>query len=573
MSVRYELGNGHRSLSDVDVVPATLAPASDEATHASTIIGEQASSLEQMLLVLRRRWKMLALCVVLAAAGSTAFSLLQQKGYTASASLLFQNTQFDQELFGSNFTPGVQDPAREQATNLDLVSLPVVVGRTAAALRLGSGLVSSEVSISSVGQANIAQVSVTDPDPVRAARIANTYAQEFVLFRQRADRAKIAGAQALVNQELAALPPSQRYGSVGTTLQNRANQLGALAALQTGNAEVVQPAGVPRSPSTPQTKRNAVLGALLGLLLGMCLVFVSERLDKRIRDPTELESAYGIPVLGVVPESHAYELAGTTPLPSVDTEAFALLRARLRYFNVDREVRSLLITSSTPGEGKTTVALNLAIAEATAGTGKVVLVEGDMRRPALAKRIGLKPVPGLAELLSHNATLDSVIHEVAVPRDTDDEPAAGPSFSVIVAGTIPPNPAELMESRAMADLLSTLAKRFDLAIIDTAPTLAVSDAIPLIRLVSGVLVVTRMNSATRDFARHLSEHLAKLNAPTLGVVANAMSVRAAGEYGYGYGYANTDGHGNGQPKHEPPESSPGREPASGEALSGQASAD
>jgi capsular exopolysaccharide synthesis family protein len=501
-----------------------LLPVSPEAPSES-------SNLEQLIEVVRRRWRLLLGCIVLVTLASVGFSLLQQKQYTASSSLLFRDTQFDQELFGANFTPNNVDPAAQQATNIDLASLPIVEQRTAQALKGNGGVAGASISVGGVGQANIAQISVTDPDPVRAARIANTYAEQFVLVRQQADRSKIVAAQQLVNNELAALPSSQRYGSVGTTLQNRANQLGVLAALQTGNAEVAQPASVPTAPSTPDTKRNGALGLLLGLLLGMLLVFVSERLDRRIRGVAELEEAYGMPVLGMVPESRAYEAAGVTALPAVEAEAFALLRARLRYFNVDREIRSLLLTSSSPGEGKTTVALNLAIAEAFAGNEKVVLVEADLRRPSLSSRLDVSRDPGVAEILSRNATLETALQQISVPSRTGKSSA---SFSLIPAGAAPPNPAELMESRAMIDLLSALAERFDLVIIDTAPSTAVSDAIPLLRLVSGVIVVNRVDAITRDSAHNLRDHLRKLGAPVLGVVANAVA--ATGRYGYGYGY-------------------------------------
>ena len=500
----------------------------------SAAAASESKNLEQLLLVIRRRWRMLLLCVVLVTAAAVGFSELQQKQYTASASLLFRDTQFDQELFGANFTPSVVDPTQEQATNIDLVSLPTVASRTAAALHLPAGLVKSEVTISAVGQSNIAQINVIDPDPSRAASIANSYAQQFVLFRQEADRSKITAAQQLVQQEISQLPASERLRSVGQTLQNRANQLGVLAALQTGNAEVAQTAGVPSSPSSPDTRRNGILGVLVGLLLGIGAMFVAERLDRRIRDESELESIYGVPLLGSVPDSAAYQAAGTEEMPVAEREAFALLRARLRYFNVDRDVQTILTSSAIPGEGKTTVALNLAIAEATAGTN-VILVEADLRAPVIAQRLGLRPRPGLADILSRNASLDSVLQEARVPRHAEENGTA-PRLTVLTAGPIPPNPAELIESRAMIDLLSSLSERFDRVIIDTPPTSIVSDAIPLMRLVGGVVVISRVNQTTRDAARHLREQLLKLNAPTLGVVANAMPTKARGRYGYGYGY-------------------------------------
>jgi polysaccharide biosynthesis transport protein len=501
----------------------------------SAIISNENTNLSQLLIVLRRRWRLLLLCPVLVAAAAVGFSELQTREYTASSSLLFRDTQFDQELFGTNFTPSALDPTQEQATNFGLVSLPTVAARAAAALHLSPALVSSETSIVGVGQANIATVSVTDPDPVRAAQIANTYAQQYVLFRQQADRAKIAGAQALVQHDLLSLPPAQRYSSVGQSLQSRAAQLGVLAALQTGNAEVVEPAGVPTSPSSPQTKRNGLLGLLLGLLLGTGVVFTAERLDQRVHDASEVEDVYGVPLLGTVPESESYALAGTQPLPAAEGEAFALLRARLRYFNVDRDVRTLMASSAIPGEGKTTVALNLAMADAVAGDAKVVLLEADLRRPVLAQRLGLPGGPGLAEILSRNATLDSALRTVVVPQLIDANGTSPPRISVITAGATPPNPAELLESRAMVDLLSTLSERFDLVIIDTPPTSVVSDAIPLMRLVSGVVVVSRIDTTTRDAARHLRQQLTNLNAPTLGVIANAQPARGS-DYGQGYYY-------------------------------------
>jgi capsular exopolysaccharide synthesis family protein len=516
----------------------STAPPPMEGGKATGMAGRsENTTVEQLLLVLRRRWQLIVICVVLVTGAAIGFSLLQQDKYTASASLLFQNTQFDQELFGSNFTAAAVDPTREAATNIDLVSLPTVASRTAAVLHLPTPLVRTEVSVSGGGQADVAQVSATDPSPIRAAQIANTYVAQYVLFRQQADRSKIAGAQDLVQQELIALPPSQRYGSVGQSLQNRADQLGVLAALQTGNAEVVQPASPPTSPSSPRTKRNAILGALLGLLSGLGFVFLAERLDRRVRDASELEDTFGVPVLGAVPESPSYSMAGTEPLPALEAESFALLRARLRYFNVDREIQSLLVTSATAGEGKTTVALNLAVAEAVARKTTVVLVEADLRRPALAPRLGIDSAPGLAEILSRNSSVEGALRTVEVPvRRTGNGTAHAASFTVIAAGAIPPNPAELVESRAMIDLLSTLSEKFDLVIIDTPPTSVVSDAIPLMRLVSGAVIVSRIGVTTRDAGRHLREQLRKLNAPTLGVIANAMPVKSRGYYGYEYGY-------------------------------------
>jgi receptor protein-tyrosine kinase len=492
---------------------------------------EEKNALDHALLVLRRRWHVIVISVVLVTVAAAGFSLLQRPEYTSSSTLLFQDTHFDQQLFGTNFTPPIADPTREAATNLSLVSLPSVAARVAQALHTTPGRVQAEVTASSVGQANLVQVSATSPSPAYAAEVANTYAEQFVLFRQNADRSKLAGAQTLIRTQLAKLTSAQKTSNVGTSLENRANQLGVLAALQTGNAEIVERASIPGVPSSPQTRRNAMLGFILGLLLGLGLAFVVERRDRRVRDPEELEQVYGVPILGSVPASSKYQIAGVQPLPAAEAEAFALLRARLRYFNVDRDIRSLLVTSSVPGEGKTTVSLNLAMAEAAAGHVSVALIEADLRRAVLGDRLEIQSTPGLSEVLSRNATIDEALREVTVPGRAN---GAGSTFAFMPAGAVPPNPAELIESRAMIELLSELTERFELVIIDSPPTGVVSDAIPLMRLVSGVIIVGRINRTTRDAARHLHEQLTNLGAPALGVVANADLVASRDYYGYGY---------------------------------------
>ncbi len=525
-------------------------------------------TLEPLLFVLRRRWGMILVCVLLGLAASVALSQLQQSEYTASASILFRDPGIDQELFGFSVSLPNTDQASQAATNMALVSLPTVASRTAAALHMSRSAVSSAISVSGVGQANIGQINATDPDPVLAARIANAYAQQYVLFSQEADRAKVSGAQELVQKQLQALPPAERYGTVGQGLQTRANELMELSALQIGNAQVVQPADVPTSPSAPNTKRNAVIGTLVGLLLGLGLAFLAERFDRRIRDSSALEDAYGVAVLGAVPFSRALATARVEPRSGASAEAFAfqrarlryfnvdhdvqavatprleprsgtsadafgLLRARLRYFNVDHDVQSLLVTSALPDEGKTTIAVNLAIAEAVAGSTKTVLVEADLRCPRLERRLGLGPGPGLTEILARNANLDAAVRCVHV-RGAHSNNGASAAFSLITAGGLPPNPVGLLESRGMADLLSALSEQFDLVILDTPPPSVVPDAIPLMRLVTGVVIVACKNVITRDAARQLREQLNNLQAPVLGVVANKMSARSTGYRAYPY---------------------------------------
>jgi receptor protein-tyrosine kinase len=495
--------------------------------------------LEGTLRVLRRRAGLIAICLAVGALSAVGLSLLQQKQYSASASLLFRDPGFDQKLFGSPVLSLARDPTREAATNVRLVGLAVVADRTAEKLHseLTGTDVSDKVGVKSQGQADVVSVTATDHDPEFAAKISNTFAEEFVAFRRQADRKKITEAQDLVEADLARLSPSERQGLEGRSLEAQTKKLQVLAALQTGNAELVQPADAPDSPSSPRPVRNGVVGGFLGLLLGLGLALLFERLNRRFREPEELEETYRLPVLGTVPESSSLASVAQEEdvLPFPEAEAFRMLRARLRYFNVDHDVRTLMITSSAAQDGKTTVAWNLA-RTASVGGSKVLLLEADLRNPGLARQRTLKTGPGLAEVLTHQLTAEEVIQTVDV-RDHRDGEEKSRTLDVIVAGSIPPNPAELLESQNMADLLEQLAATYDLVVIDTPPTSVLADAFPLMRQVSGVIVVSRLGSSTRDAAEHLRAELEKLGAPVLGVVANAVPARRAGRYGgYGYGY-------------------------------------
>jgi capsular exopolysaccharide synthesis family protein len=501
---------------------------------------DDTDTLEPLLLALRRRWRIIVVCVLLGLAASIALSKAQQRQYTASASILFRDPGIDQQLFGySAFSPSNDQPS-QAATNMALVSLPTVDSRTGAALHMSSTEVSSAISVSGVGQANIAQINATAPDPALAARIASTYAQQYVRFSRQAARAQIFGAQELVEKQLHALPPAERDGTVGQGLRTRAKELIEISALQTGNAEVVQPAAVPTSPSAPNTKRNAVIGGFIGLLLGLGLAFLAERFDRRIRDCSELEEVYGVGVLGAVPFSRALARHGLQRPPGATGEAFGILRARLRYFSADDDVRCLLITSALPHEGKTTIAVNLAIAEALAGSTRTVLVEADLRQPTLERRLGLPAGPGLTEILTRSANLTSAVRRVDV-RGAGGSNGTTAAFSVITAGAMPPNPVEPLESRAMIEFLTALSERFDLVILDTSPPSVVPDAIPLMRLVTGVVIVARKKIITRDAARQLRDQLTNLRAPTLGVVANAMPASSTGYSEHGAAAQSAEG--------------------------------
>lgn len=501
-------------------------------------------SLEQIAGLLRRRAPWILLCLVLVTAAAYGFSKHQTRQYTATTSLVFSNNQLGQQVSGLAVASSTSQQAL-QNTNLKLVKLGDMAAKTAAVL--GGGLtrqkVSASLSVSGEGESNIVNVSATATSPALAAAIANTYANQFVVEQQNSNHAYYASALALVDKQLASLSASQRAGPPGLALEGRAQSLGTLAELRNGNVQVAQAASPPTSPSSPRVSRNTLLGGVVGLLLGLIVAFLLERLDRRIREPKDLEAIYRLPLLGVVPESTALSRSGKSrkdatkaALPSSEAEAFYLIRAHLRYFNVDRELRTLLVASAAPGDGKTTVARHLAGAAARMGA-RVLLIEADLRRPTLAAQLGTSPGPGLADLLVGMASLDDAVQSVDFERPAA-QGSPGRMLDALVAGAVlPPNPGELIESHAMASLLEQVRSTYDLVVIDTPPLTAVSDAFPLLRKVDGVIIVGRVGRNRRDVAERLHETLQSAGAPLLGVVANGFKAGGLGSYGYAYDYA------------------------------------
>ncbi len=223
-------------------------------------------------------------------------------------------------------------------------------------------------------------------------------------------------------------------------------------------------------------------------------------------------------------------------MPPSEAEAFHLIRAHLRYFNVDRELRTLLVASAAPGDGKTTVARHLAGAAARMGA-RVLLIEADLRRPTVAAQLDISSGPGLADVLIGMVSLNDAIQSIDLDQPARQD-SRGRMLDALVAGAaLPPNPGELIESHAMESLLEQVRSTYDLVVIDTPPLTAVSDAFPLLRKVDGVIIVGRVGRNRRDVAERLHETLTGAGAPLLGVVANGLKSGRLGAYGYAYDYA------------------------------------
>jgi capsular exopolysaccharide synthesis family protein len=468
-------------------------------------------AFERVLAVARRNLLLLAICLITVPAAALVYSLLQTKQYTASASLLFGTQSLEAKLFG--FEPP-SDSQRETATNLKLVSVDQVAVRTAQAMDV-PGLTPSDVreaiTVTPEGESELIAIEATDTSPVLAARIANEFAKQYINFSRDEEKAKIEQAKSLVEAQLEELSLADQEGAAGEVLDRRIRQLEALAAIQTGKAELAQPATVPSSPSSPRTTRNVALGLLLGILLGVGLALGREQFDRRLRDLEDVEELLRLPVLGTIPRSKAIadRGAGAELTPTgAEGEAFRMLRASLHYFNVDSTVKSILITSAAAQDGKTTVAWNLALSEARAGT-KVLYIEADLRRPTLAAALGLSDHDGLSLVLA------GISEPKGALRNTH-------GVDLLTAGPLPPNPAELIESKRMDELLKWAEREYERVIIDTPPSAVVADAVPLFSHVGGVAVVVRLQKSPREPIEQLKDQLANTRAPVLGIVINGI---------------------------------------------------
>jgi polysaccharide biosynthesis transport protein len=485
--------------------------------------------------MLRRRAPLVLLCMVIVALSAYVFAKSETAAYTANASLLFSTNET--AAVATGLTPTDQTTSQaQQDTNVRLVQLGNVASQTAA--RLGphftTGLVKADISVAPDSDTSIVTVSGTAGSPASAQRIANTYANVFVDEQLRQSQSQISSAVALVNAQFKALTPQEQAQPQGLALAERAQSLALLAKLQTGNVTVAGQAGLPSSASSPKVSRDVLLGAVLGLLIGLALALLLERTDRRIRDVSELEAIYELPLLATVPERAQYTvlraLGGRdAAAPLLYDEVFNLLRSHLRHFSVDRDIRTLLVISAGPGEGKTTVSFNLAKASAALGS-RVLLIEGDLRRRSMIESVVGRVDPGLSGVLIGDVTMEFATHTVEI--------GPGVSLDVLASGEIPPpNPGELIESQAMESLLQEARASYDLVIVDTPPLTLIADAVPLVTKVDGVIVVSRIGKSSREAAEALRKQLSRLRAPVLGLVANGVRRSAATTYRGGYNYA------------------------------------
>jgi len=330
-------------------------------------------------------------------------------------------------------------------------------------------------------------------------------------------------------------------------LLQRLKEAGVSAGLRSSNIRVVDIARTPTHPIKPNVPRNLELGLLFGLACGLGLVFVLESLDTSIRNTEELSAISALPALGIIPlqlssngqlrkrlktVSALIEKAESPTLityarpQSEAAEAYRALRTSILLSSFGAPPKVILVTSAMPQEGKTTVSANSALVLAQRGS-RVLLVDADLRRPGIGKLFGIRPRGGLSTLISGSDKFEDVL--LPCPEV--------PTLWILPAGPIPPQPAELLGSSVMKDLIAHWRDSYDHVIIDTPPCLSVTDAVLLSPEADRVILVARSGQTTKAALRRACDVLLQVNARVMGVVLNALNRRSGEGYYYQYGYS------------------------------------
>jgi capsular exopolysaccharide synthesis family protein len=302
-------------------------------------------------------------------------------------------------------------------------------------------------------------------------------------------------------------------------LMQRAKETGISGEMKASNIRIVDEAEIPRSPVSPRKTANLALGLFGGLVAGIGLAFFVDYLDSRIKNPDEIKRLLGLGFLGLVPALRARDLVeGRSPiitdkLPQSFSEAFRGIRTSVTFSSAEEGSRSLLVTSTQPTEGKTVVAVNLALALAHGGQ-RILLIDGDMRKPRVHELLNVKQAPGLSSLLVGKAKANDAVLKSGVAN-----------LWVLPAGPCPPNPAELLGSTRFASLLKSILGHFDWVVIDSPPVMAVTDASVIAHRTTGVVFVVGSEQTNRQVARTAVERLLAAKATMLGAVLNRADVQ------------------------------------------------
>ena len=445
--------------------------------------------LTDYIRILRKNWVIIVVATLVGIGIAAAWSLTRTPQYEAQ-STVFVSTQSGSTIQdlqqGSNFTQ-----ARVQ-TYTNLVTTPIVMNPVIAELGLGTTAaeLSAQIEASAALNTTLITITVTGPDPVQAADVAN---------------------------------------ALGASLTSVVERLETPNGTDTSpvRLERVKDALPPLEPSSPNVPLNLALGALVGLAIGIGVAVLRAVLDTRIRTPRDVEQVTDRPLIGAIafdPKAKERPLIVHADPLSPRAESFRAMRTNLQFLETDEGRASYVITSSVPSEGKSTTTINLAIALADAGK-RVALLDTDLRKPKVAEYLGIEGGAGLTDVLIGRARLADVML-----------PWGNRSLYVLPAGKIPPNPSELLGSKSMLQLLEALERDVDIVLCDAPPLLPVTDAAILAKATSGAILVVSAGHTNRHQLSGAVDALNTAGAHIAGVAMTMVPTRGPDSYAYGYGY-------------------------------------
>lgn len=507
-----------------------------------------------------RTW--LPLMVAAALVGGVAafgISSLQQKVYESKATLIVgqalsaTNPDYTQLLVAQNLS----------TTYAAIAKTRPILEAVIAELRLKetTDQLAERVRVESPTSSTMLFITALDGDPVQAARLANALGDQLIAASptiqgreaefQKSIDADLAETQGLIDStqarvetlaavEVRTAQQEAQLAALEGRLASLRSTYSTLLSFSSGTASnlltVVEPGGVSTSPVAPRVLFNTLLAVALGLLIVAAIAFVAEQLDDSIRDAEAVQEVTGLSTLGTIPRmrgdrgrSEVYRLAAILYPRSSVAEGYRTLRANVEFASVDAPVRTLLVTSAVPNEGKTVTAANVAVVFAQAGR-RVLLVDADLRKPAVHVIFNLPNAHGLTTMLRNEAvTSESVSHATEQAN-----------LRVLPTGPLPPNPAELLGSHRMQTVLARLKEEADLVIFDSPPLQAVTDAAVLGSLTEGALLVVDARRSRRRAVRQARQALERSGAHILGVVLNRAAEKSSFDYAGYYGDEKAD---------------------------------
>ena len=473
--------------------------------------GDQTYDLRGAVDAIRRRALLVVVLTAIGAGVGIVAAALEPTRYLATASLLIRETSLADPLAESpaviNGTAGLQPLAQLQLLELDQVA-------EEAADRLpefSEAEVADAMTFESGGEPELIAVTASTDDPEEAAQLANTVSEAFVDLRREADVRVITTAIESVEEELANAKPGSAEAAA---LRRKLTLLRPRAALQGGDVEIAEVADPPTSSTTTGVARGGIVGGVAGLVIGLIAALVLARLRPRLESRRALEQAYPSTFVAEIGDESKLLSASAPELSEADREQLRALWTRLRFADPDAPTRSVVVSSARPRAGVSAVSAGLAKVTAAEGV-ETLLVDANLRRPALAEALGADPEPGLTEYLAEEVhDLDRLIQ----PIPGSGPAGEGESLGLLAAGRRPANPTGLFGDVRGTELVEEIGNRPGLVVFDVPALGAIADGLPLLRQVDGAILVDRPGHTWEEAAEALTRELDDLGVALYGLV-------------------------------------------------------